>query len=110
MSKITRRFFWVLINISFAIAFYGGYFKGIEWLANIFKFFFWFNVISTISCYLSDDAKNRMREKGRAVPRFVTIFYDLSIIIVLAALGKFVLASFWMLQMGAEQSIYEGTK
>jgi len=87
---------WVMTNLILLVFLYFGYFCGVEQAKNVFLFFAWFMIISTVLS-TGESIKKEMAKIGRSVPVWVSVPVDFIVVISLAWNGSFVMATFWLL-------------
>jgi len=80
------------------------------WALNVVRFAIWAMTALVTIAVLSKDIRAKARAKGRSVPKWISVTYDLAIIVILAASGHFWCAGAWLWQMMCESSIYDGKK
>ncbi len=101
-----RVFRWLAIQGAFGASAYFGIFRHIEWCDNIFVFISWLNAILLTFAVFADEVKKTMTDPGRPVPRWLSVTFDISVILSLAAVGRFGMASLWAWQASCEIAVY----
>lgn len=108
--SVGRSISWCLLNGGvFALAILGVQY-GEEWALNIFKFLLWMVVVLYGIGLSSPDSRSALSKKGRSVPAVVSLLFDLSLAIFLAAYGLFFYAALQVIQMIFYEGIYAGTE
>jgi hypothetical protein len=116
MKRIPRILSWLTKNALLATALYLWVARENRMAWNIFRFItaFLFVFYGLIFCAsLSQDAKIKAsikQHKPPVMPMWVNIAFDLSVIVVLAAMGNFGWASLWVASMFFYQSFFARRK
>ena len=77
------------------------------WALNVVRFAIWAMTVLATVAILSKDVRMKARAKGRSVPKWLSVTYDLAIIALLASAGHFWCAGAWLWQMMCEAGIYD---
>ena len=93
-----RVFEWLLINGVLAIALYFGFVEGVEGAYNVAMLVTWFTII-TSPFYFADEMIQKMRKKGRSVPKLISLAFDFSVLFFLAWHGAAATAGFYVIHM-----------
>lgn len=70
----------------------------IGWAENIFMFGCWYYAIVCTTIVFHPQAAAKACEKPRPAPQWLDVGYDISMVIMLAAFGWFVMATLWVIQ------------
>ena len=99
LKRIGSVIAWIIFNGLFMIFGIAGLFLKVKWSENIFVFFVWLIFILSLIEVSNKEIKKIVQERGRVIPEWVSMTYDIIIIGMLAAAGRFVYATMWFLQM-----------
>ncbi len=94
---------WAAINgfIFYCLCF--GLFNEVEGLINIAIFAIWVTIVAS-PFYTNKDVIKRMAERGRSVPSWVDISFDMSVILVLCYHGWFITSAFLLMSTALQQN------
>lgn len=104
--KFKRIFLWFIINSAIAVLGILGLVYAITYAKNIFFFTIWVVTIMYIIGLCVEDIRTEIRKKGRSVPAWLAVTYDIGIILLLAAFSHFLLATLWVIQAICEAAIF----
>lgn len=82
---------WFALNTIFALCLYFGLYENIDGARNVAIFIAWF-CFSVSLFALHEDVINSIKSKGRSVPVFVDVTFDLSVIFALVWSGWIITA------------------
>ncbi len=103
--KIKHALIWLLINAGTSYAFYLGV-NGNQGAANIAIFVTWFTFICIFFCIGFEAGCATIKEKGRSVPSYIALPYDILITLFLIYNGWFVTGSVVLLTAILVESIH----
>jgi hypothetical protein len=98
---------WLFLNGFMGFMVFNGLFLDKAWAVNILLFGVWTLTIVHTCVSFSDEAKTKARQKGPSIPRWLSIGFDLTIIVCLASFGRFFSAAAWTWQMLCESRVYD---
>lgn len=101
---------WIILNGVIAYFAYIGFVNDIQYAENLFKFVIWFSFVVTLLCVISEEVTTKLNKKGKAVPRIMSLGYDMAIALFLASLGMFFYATLVVIQMFLYDYIYNYNK
>lgn len=84
-----RAFKWFLYNGLFAAALYFGFVAGVENAQRVALFIVWVMAIMA-PVYLHKDVLAKIKEKGRSVPAWIDVTFDLGVLFTLVWFGAVV--------------------
>jgi len=107
-SETMKLLRWILMNATFAILIYFGFFGEIEGAYNTALFIAWVIIIMSFFL-LSDDAIKRLKENEikRSVPNWVDITFDITVSLVFAWFGAWLTAAFYFVHMLIQQDAWD---
>jgi hypothetical protein len=106
-SAVERFVSWLFINSAFGVCAVLGLFYQRVWAKNILLFGVWtFALLMTVAA-MSPDVQRLARKKGRSVPQWLSVGFDVALIVALAAVGRFVAATVWFWQVLCEAHVYK---
>ena len=109
MSKVKKILLWILVNGAFGYLAIQGMFYGVKLMDNVFMFFLWVAVIlNTFTGF--NHRINKLAPKVRSVPSWLSIAYDIAMVIGLAASGRFITAAAWLWASVCIELAYEEKK
>lgn len=86
---------WLIQNSIFVSIAFLALVKHVVWADNLLSFFTpLFCVIGLV--YTTEDARKTAAKKGRAVPAWLSVFSDLTIIVIAACAGRYWIAAGWV--------------
>lgn len=91
-GAMKRAITWWIVNAACAGLLYVGYFLGVEGAKNLFLFLVWLNLLTCL-CMLNGDVQKSIREKGRSVPAWISVGYDVAMVAVMVWIGLWFTAS-----------------
>lgn len=81
-----RTFMWFLLNGIFGLAIYLAYFQGVAGAERVAIFWAWaLFVMSPV--YMHSDVVDKMRERGRALPQWIDVLFDMSVVVIFVWFG-----------------------
>lgn len=108
-QKITRFLVWFAATASEIYFIYLWLFNDIQWAENLIKFWLVFSFISVFFGAFITDAKLKVREKGRSVPKELAYVGYILSIALLASQGNFLFATIATLSAIFEMNIFDGS-
>jgi len=106
--RINSRFLYTLVlQAVYLAAGYFGLFVGVAPAWNVFRCIFWYCAIIGILAFLVPrSATDKMRKRGRSIPKWLSKAFDILILLALAWTGHFWMFGFQLLQMISEESVF----
>jgi hypothetical protein len=103
-----RKILWYLINGFVAFCLYKVMVDNQQWCKNIVLFTCWFSSIIWLVTVFVEDSARAIYEKGRPVPVWLSVPFDIVLSFFLIANGWFFLSVFYILGSSFEYAIFEG--
>lgn len=81
--KLKRIIKWILWNAGAGYIAYLGVIKDIEGAARVLSFAVWFFAITCLISAFVEEVKMKAREKGLSVPMWLSVWYDVALMVLL---------------------------
>lgn len=108
-QKITRFLVWLAPTALEIYFIYLWLFNDLQWAENLIKFWFVFGFISVFFGAFITEARLKVREKGRSVPKELAYVGYILTIALLASQGNYLFATIATLSAMFEMAIFEGS-
>lgn len=96
---------WILINSFIAFVAVNALYLERQWAQNLLLFAVWSYTIMVTMVVFLKESREKAKKKKFAVPQYVSVTYDLLLLIALVMCGWFVSASVWLWQMYCEAAL-----
>lgn len=107
-NGIMKTINWIFFRIVFAVAVYYGFFVGIQGAENVAFGIAWFGVVLSLFLF-SDKIRDELKEKPRTGPRWLSVPFDVSMILIFIWFGHFITASFYMYRVFIVEAFWVAT-
>lgn len=97
---------WVIANGLMATVLWLGGYRDVVWAKNVFLFMVWVTFFLSIACLIAKEARQKLFDKGPSVPTRVAATYDTLVVLAIAALGWFFLATIYAIASCVEYIIF----
>lgn len=97
---------WWFVNAGLAVMLYVGYFRGIEGAQNVVLFVVWLNFALCLALVPAKEVQQSIREKGRTVPAWVSVPYDVVMVAGMVWVGLWGTAVAFTLSSFIHNGIY----
>ena len=98
---------WCLLNGALGYCAYLGTVEGVGWAGNVVKFTLWYMCITfLLTNFAPPPVKVTLRQKGKPVPDWLSLSFDLALAILLAAYGWFFYATLAVIQAALYLGLY----
>lgn len=97
---------WSVINAAFGVCVYYALYRNVQWCDNVMVFITWATAVITVIGACTESIRASVSKVGRSAPLWLSLGYDVALILVLAAFGRFGLAVLWLVQAFFDGALY----
>jgi len=101
-----RKLICLVVNGLFTTSMYFAYFKQVSGAENLVTFWTWYMLIMSFFT-LSKEIRKKMRERGRTVPNYIEVPYDIAMVCVFIWFGEYLLGSIYLMHFALLQAAYQ---